>query len=88
MNNCSHAITVTYLFIYLFTYLGVKWALDNGYTGSVSSSLGLNSISMYTTEIGVVGATRGGSVFVRYPGTLSFSFCLCHYHAYLHIFNV
>ena len=29
----------------------------------------LRSISMYSEEIGVVGAVRGGNVYVRYPGT-------------------
>ena len=47
--------------------LGANWALDNGYTGSVNT--GLRSISMYSADIGVVGAVRGGTVYTRFPGT-------------------
>ena len=53
--------------IIILIFIGSNWALDNNYVGSVSTQL--RSISMYSEEIGVVGAVRGGNVYVRYPGT-------------------
>jgi hypothetical protein len=50
--------------------LGASWALDLGYVGSLGSVL--TSMSMYSSDIGVVGTgqnvTGTGSIFARYPG--------------------